>query len=147
MRKDSISSFSIEICRSTLHKLDFAIIVPPGIVLEIEKKSRLAQAYIDYDLAIKPNVPVVIFQLETLLDVGSKLYGGNVNCPKIYHLPPRMYTDLEEIVAEGAFCVSESYLEYVIKSKCLNRSIFGLLEQTRQELGLNVIGIQHELTE
>ena len=146
MRTDKISQFQIQICNSVLHKLDFALVYPPNQLVSPSTNDILITSYINYHLAIKPNVPVVLFQLASLHDIGSKVYGGSEGCPEIFHLPPRIYTELEDVVAEGMFCVSQTYLEHVIRAKCVNKSIFALLEPTRQELGLNVIGI-HETSE
>ena len=147
MRTDKISSFKIDVVQSSLHKLEFAYVYPPGTSCDVATTEKLMNAYINYHLAIKPNVPIVLFQLASSLhDIGSKVYGGSEGCPEIYHLPPRIYTELEDVVAEGMFCVSQTYLEHVIRTKCVNKSIFALLEPTRQELGLNVIGI-HETSE
>ena len=145
MRQDKISQFQIQICNSALHKLDFALVYPPNQLVSPTTNDILTTAFISYHLAIKPNVPVVLFQLASLHDVGTKVYGGNVNCPEIYHLPPRLYPELEDVVAEGVFCVSQSYLEQVIRSKCLNKSIFSGLDGVRQELGLNVLGVNGDV--
>ena len=141
MRIDKISQFQITVCNSALHKLDFALVYPPNFQVSPTTTEMLTKAYINYHLAIKPNVPVALFQLESLDNAGSRVYGGSKGCPEIYHLPPRIYNELEDIVAEGTFIVSETYLEMVIRAKCLNKSIFGLLHGTRQEIGLNVLGV------
>ena len=147
MRQEKISRFHIEVCNSSLHKLDFALVYPPGSEILSPVRPQLINAYVNYHLAIKPKVPVIIFQLSTLIGVGSKIYGGQPNCPPIYHLPPHTYNDLEDIVLDDIFCVSQIYLEHVLNTKCLNKSIFGLLEETRQKFGLNVIGIENADTQ
>ena len=155
MRTDKISSFRMEVCQSSLQKLEFAIVYPSrGILNDLagtqkisDIKTILERSYINYHLAIKPEVPVVLFQLVSLHDVGTKVYGGSEGCPEIYHLPPRIYDNLEDVVRDDAFIVSENYLEMVIRAKCLNKSIFGLLHKARQEVGLNVLGICHAATE
>jgi hypothetical protein len=147
MRTDKILQFQIQICNSVLHRLDFALVYPPNQLVSPTTNDILTVSYVNYHLSIKPNVPVVIFQLESLHNVGTKIYGGSEGCPDIFHLPPRIYNNgLEDVVAEGVFCVSQSYLEYVIRAKCLNKSIFSTLWQVRQELGLNVIGIENAHT-
>lgn len=142
MRKDRISQFQISVCKSELHELEFALVFPPDTNDPIDTQEQLCDAFIKYHLAIKPNCPVVLFQLETLLNVGSPLYQGT--CPTIYHLPPSCYDSIEGFIHEGVFCVSQSYLIHVIEAGKLNHSLFSLLEPTRQELGLNVLGILHE---
>ena len=141
MRTDKISQFQIQICNSALHKLDFVLVYPPNQLVSPTTNDILTISYISYHLAIKPEVPVVLFQLVSLHDVGTKVYGGSKGCPEIYHLPPRIYDNLEDVVGDDVFIVSENYLEMVIRAKCLNKSIFGLLHEARQEVGLNVLGI------
>ena len=145
MRKDKIANFTIEVFRSAIHKLEFAIVIESGMVLEETEKERFISAYKDYHLSITPNVPVIMFQLETLTGVGSKLYCGGT---EIYHLPPRLYPELEEMIQDAPFCVSTFYLEQVIRANYLNKSVFALLSQIHGESGLNVIGIKgYETTE
>lgn len=120
------------------------LVFPPDHLSTPNTTDTLENAFYSYELAIKPKVPVVIFELSSLNNVGRKVYGGNPNCPPLYHIPPSIYDDIEDIVLESAFCVSEIYLEYVIKNRCLNRSIFSTLETARQNIGLNVIGFLSE---
>ena len=147
MRADNISSFQIDVCKSELYKIEFALVYPPGVEYSQAAIDTLVNGCINYYLAIRPNVPIVLFQISTLHGVGSKVYGGSTNCPPIYHLPPRIYQHLEDIVSESVFLVSQSYLEHVIKSNCLNMSIFSVLGETRQEIGLNVLGIYGDVDE
>ena len=139
MRADKIERFSVEICKSTLHQQVFGLVYPP--VYDEGIADRMTDAYIQYHLAIKPNVPVVLFSLESLVGVGSRVFVNENDT--IYHLPPRMYSNLEDVVAEDIFIVSESYLSHVIKSGRLHKSIFASLHEARQSDGLNVLGIYH----
>ncbi len=79
--------------------------------------------------------------LETLAGVGSRVFVGR--CGTVYHLPPRMYNSLEDVVAEDIFIVSEGYLSHVIRSSRLHKSIFTNLAEARQTEGLNVLGMCH----
>ena len=142
MRPDNITNFQVEFYRSTLYQQQFAIVTepneePPDINLIEELKS----AYIKYHLAIKPNVPVIIFYLESAAGVGCKIFGGTPETPVLYHIPPRSYEKLDVMVKEAPFCVSQSYVEHALRSNHLHRSIFGLLPATQKEVGLNVLGI------
>ena len=138
MKEDKITSFQMKICNSSLYNLDYALVYPTDVMDNADDK--LADAFIKYHLAIKPGVPVIIFQLSTLAGVGSQVYRGT--CETVYHIPPGSYQSIEDIYKEGTFCTSLSYLEYVLKAKALNRSIFTLLEPVHKEQGLNVLGIE-----
>ena len=142
-----ISQLEMTACCSSLYKIEFILVYPPEHSPTPTVVDALANAYIAHELAIKPEVPVVLIQLASLHDAGTKIYGGNPNCPAIYHLPPDSYDDLEDIISEGIFCVSPGYLSHVIESNALNKSIFGVLGPLRQSKGLNVIGIHHEIAE
>ena len=127
--------------RSSLYKLGCYLIYPPGTVESI-LDDELLLAYQFYHLGITPNVPVVLFQLSTLNGVGSPVYAGT--CSTIYHLPPNMYDEIEDVIVEGAYCVSESFYKCVVETDAVGKSIFSQLEKIRQAHGLNVIGIFNE---
>ena len=145
MRSEKIETFDIEINKSTLHGFIFGIVRPEGVEVDEKKVKEIINGYIHYHLAIKPGVPVVLFSLETLISVGSRVYSGDEKCSPIYHLPPRSYNLLEDVIAESPFIVSDTYLVHAINTQRLHASIFASMREVWQTQGLNVLGMHHEV--
>lgn len=137
MKTDSLQRLDFSVYTSELHGHRF-VIVPPRMGTQVWDADKMICAYMQYQLAIKPVVPVVIFRVSSLVDVGSMVFAGD---PVIYHLPPRVYPKLQEIVLDDVFCVSDSYLVHVLEASRLNSSIFSIIPETHKEIGLNVLGV------
>ncbi len=140
-----IDVFHINVCRSERYFVDFAIVSPEPVSMADPELQQFMEAFISFHLAIKPNVPVILFEIESLVGVGSRVFGGNEGCQfPIYHLPPDAYNKLENIVQETYYCVAQTFLNHVIGCDRLNNSIFSDLAGIRQELGLVVLGVYRE---
>lgn len=153
MKADRISRFDIAVCASELHNLKFAIAVPEALseIPEAELEAKQAelkakqQMFIDFHLAHRPLTPVIIFELAETHNVGSPLY-NNIDGSKIYHLPPECYPQLEEIVADSAFVLSQSLLKEIVDKNRLDTSIFTSLEKYWAD-GLLVLGWDNAIEE
>lgn len=147
MKKDRISRFDIAICKSEKHDVQFGIIAPE-LMTDVDESDITikTQALIDFHIAIKPNVPVVLFDIENTREVGSPIWNIDSET-RLYHIPEESYPHLDEFVQETAFLVTQDILTKLFDKQKLFSSIFSALPIIREEQGLVVLGLYHENTE
>ena len=139
MKENGIISFDIKICFSRRHNLSFSIVSPNGF--EYEDKNNIAEKmsiFINYNIAIRPNVPVVLLELEDNIDAGAKLY--NHQNTGIYHIPPQNYMLLEKSIKDTSFVVSEEFLKYILETENINNSLTKSFDRLQISRGLNILG-------
>ena len=143
MREERIQQLQISILATERAKLKFGIIAI-GQLGEIPQSDvdRKVRAYIQFHIAIAPDVPVIMFEINGYADTGSPVF-SNEACT-LFHLPPYLYPRLDEIVADKAFLVSEELLKEIINNRQAYNSIFEILAKKHQETGLVAIGIPGE---
>ena len=142
MKENRITSFDIKICFSQRHNLKFCVIAPNGFEHEdVARISDNIDIFINYNLAIRPNVPVILFELENKMNCGAKLYKHQGL--SIYHLPPMRYATLEESIKESFFIISDALLIKLIDGK-FHTSIIDFLPDIQASTGLNVLGYMNE---
>ena len=124
------------------HKLEFAAIMD-GETTEADLQSAI-NAYIDFHLAIRPNVNVIIFFIDAYTPTGTRLYKKRDTTPELYHIPPSRYDEIGDHVIPNLFVVSTSLLVKCIETKQLTRNIFEWIEEHQKEHGLIVLGIHSE---
>lgn len=146
---EHIDSFDISLYKSELHRLDFAIVYPESITEETDVdtiKARNAFAnnrikqFIDFHIAIKPNVAVVLFSISQFALPGSPVFNLDNTGKALYHIPKKLYRYLEDMVVESPFLVSNSLLIHIIEQQKLHKSVFASLDTFHQENGLIVLG-------
>lgn len=135
-----LTRFDIAVCHHQRDRLKFAIVSPTQLdstdPSEIEKKT---QAFMDFHHAINPRTPVILFQLENLIEVGSPLYHCE-DGSTLYHLPRMTYTFIDELIKETEFLLSYSLLSKIVNANKVYDSIFTILEKEWDDTGLLVIG-------
>jgi len=144
MKENRITTFDIKICLSQRHQLKFCVVSPNEFqhdaAFGIAQKIKI---FTDYHLAIRPQVPVILFELETLANVGAPLYKRDPET-NVYHLPPDLYPMLEESLKETEFLVSYTLLKKIIEADKVYTSILDTLETVYENDGLNVLGVHYE---
>ena len=110
IKPDRITHFEVAFRKSQKHGVKFNIIAPN--TLEELDKARInlkSQLFIDFHIAISPNVPVVLFEINSPQEVGSPVWNINLNGSRLYHIPPKSYSYLDEFVNETEFLISQGY--------------------------------------
>lgn len=148
MKKERIDDFEIRISRSNRFKLDYAVVCPKRFSdedgVEID---GLARTFINVHLAIVPNVPVLLFQIDPDAEVGSPIYNLNTEGSQVHHIPPRCYAYLDEIAVEAPYIVSLSVVSRILERNRANKSIFDGWEEERSEHGLFLLGVHYAIQE
>ena len=147
MRENRITTFDIKICLAQRQNLKFCVVSPgdfgDGDSLDIAQKIGIFTAY---HLAIRPEVPVILFELESLVNTGSPLYKHDERT-RVYHLPPNLYPTLEENLKETEFLLSHTLLKNIIETDKVYSSILDCLSAVHETDGLNVLGVFNETKE
>ena len=134
--KDNIERFNLQICSEKRHYRQFCVVSPsPNVSENVELKIDM---FLKYHLAFRPDVPVVLFELEDLHNVGSPLY--RYQDIVLYHLPPTVYELLDDSVKETDFIISHKLMVKLIETNKVYTSIFQCLLEVQQNDGLNVLG-------
>jgi len=142
MKNDRISRFDMAVCASERHKTEFAVIAPAEMKDEDPTDITLKiNAFIDFHLAIKPNVPVVLFDINNIDEAGTPVYNIDLDGGALYHLPESTYPYLDEFVKDTPFLVSKELLTNVLENNKVNASIFDALTDVRAQHGLVVLGM------
>lgn len=147
MKQDRIIGFETAFKKSVKHNIDFAIIAPN--TLEEVQKSDIdlkSKAFIDFHIAIRPNTPVVLFDIENTIEAGSPVWNIDKD-KKLYHLPESTYPYLDEFVLETAFLLTQNIVIHILNKSKVHSGIFGVLAEIRKETGLTVLGLYDENTE
>lgn len=151
MRDIKLDKFEICVIKERRSKLEFALVAPAslsdvtpeGMSRKQQEIARKIVAYIDFNLAIKPNNGVVLFQIHALAETGSPLFtlqGGQ----KLYHIPLSLYPELDEIVEESIFIVPLDLLTRIVEKGNMYKSIYECLTEEHNQNGLTVISIYGE---
>lgn len=142
MKENRIQSFDIKICLSQRQQLRFCVVRPTDQVPSETDIDTKIGIFIDYHLAIRPQVPVILFELENLINVGAPLYKHQDIT--VYHVPPANYRTLEESIEATDFLVSHTLLKKIIEGDKIYASILDSLDTIYAEDGLNVLGFHNE---
>ena len=142
MRPERILRFEIAFCTSQRHKTQ-CVVVPPNEIQEADPDdiALKIEAFINFHLAIKPNVPVILFDIEDISDVGTAVYQIDLDGWTLYHLPERSYPFLQEFITETPYLISKELVSYLIEADKVEESIFASLQQIRNEKGLVILGL------
>ena len=137
MKQDRFSTFYIQLCNSHNHNLNFAIVSTDTQTLDI---THIRDCYINFQLAIIPHLPIILFSIDSINNVGAPIYNhwdGTV----LYHLPFDRYSDIEENIKEPIFVISENIFEKILSYQALSKSLFEVMENIYNDIGLIAIGI------
>lgn len=137
---NQINAFNIKCCRHRQRKLDFAL-VSENESIPAADYALAVNAYINFHLAIRPDVNVIIFLIEPDAPTGARLYAENETTPAIYHIPPKLYTEIDHYINPELFVVSTPLLADAIEKGRLHRTIFEALQAHHDEKGFIVLGI------
>ena len=141
MKENRITAFDIKICLSQRQQLKFCVVSPNEF--QHDAAAGLAakiKIFTDYHLAIRPNVPVILFELETPANIGAPLYKPDEKTT-VYHVPPDEYPTLEESLKETDFLISYTLLKKIIEADKVYTSLLDSLGAFYEENGLNVLGV------
>jgi len=139
--KQNINAFNIKCCRHQLRKLDFAL-VSENESIPAADYALAVNAYINFHLAIRPDVNLILFFIDADTPTGARLYAENKTTPAIYHIPPKLYAEIDHYINPELFVVSTPLLTSAIEKGRLHRNICETLEAEHSENGLIVLGIQ-----
>ena len=145
---DRITSFEIAMCKHDLHDIKFAVIAPGKMkCVDASKMAIMSEAFIDFNIGITPNVPVVMFEILSPHLAGSPVFNVDFLNKRLYHLPPRSYQYLEDIVSESAFLVSQELVVEIFNMDRVYGSIFHVVSGVREKSGLVALGYYDHASE
>lgn len=146
MKYYGFTAFEIKVCQVRRPTLKFCTISPDTLsqtyAEHLKEKERV---FVNYHLAFRPNVPVVLFELDNIDITGSPVF-KDVSGRPTYHLPPMLYDQLEDIIKESEFIISYELFKNLIDSDKVYDTILKCLADTYNEIGLNVLGTYYETT-
>ena len=139
--KNNIIGFDVTVAKCEIPPLKYCIVKPSiGYEDDRDRINRISEIFKNYHLAIKPNIPVILFELEDNADVGSILY-RYVDGHELYHIPESKYKSLEDIVSNKPFWATHDILLHIIGNDNAFGSIFSFIPEYWMEQGLNVVGL------
>ena len=143
MTPENITHLNIKCFHSKQHKMEFALIFDETYEPDA-RTEQATHAYIDFNLAIRPSENIIIFFIEPEAPTGAQVYAGDDITPAIYHIPPKLYDEIDVYVCPAIFVVSIPMLVQCIERKQINKSVFDTLQDYHTTQGLIVLGIHHE---
>lgn len=149
MRQDRITGFDVAFRKSEKHKIKFGIVYPDSIIdiedAEIDELQVKIKAFLDFHIAIKPNdASVILFDIDSRIDIGSPIWNIDLKGKRLYHLPERLYGNLDELVQETPFIASHNILIDIINNQKTFASIFNILPTIYTNRGLIALGLYNE---